>query len=603
MMKMKKRSQSKMNRKRNSRLSGVIALSMALSVLAAGCESANGDNNELPPMEELPVLTEETTETEPTDAVEITETTTETTTEATTTTESETEPETEATTTEETEETEETTTAYIAPAAEWSETKLSGTMYVTEDCYSREKALIGATTISRRYTGDAVEVVAITDTGYYKLAEGGFIHSDYLSDTKPVVTEATTTATTPAQTEPDPEDYPDDSPDEGFVTGAVATEPEQDETTARTTGSVEFYDPAFGNAGAAIETASYSKSPDSKYAFKQLSAEEQELYKTIMSNVKTLNPTVEIPSGMSKSQVTKIYAMVYDSEPELFWMGGNISVGNTFLTISFNTTDRKEIASMQKEIDSAASKILSNANGYSGTFSKLKVFYDTIVLQSEFSKSESGYNCSIYNGLTGKGELQCAGYAKTMQYLCDLAGIDCCVVRGSDSEDHTHAWNVVYCDNGYYNLDTTWGDPINSYGSDYIQYEFFLVPDAWIHNITHFHVGNMLRSNGEELNLYTPPACTKSSANYFNAYKKVYDSKESAEAALYAEFDKQIAAGKNVVELRVSDKSIYDSMMSDDAFRAYQKYAKGKSSNVDRIRRQSQYTKGVYVVHYDVDYN
>lgn len=570
-----------MNRTKSKRLSAMLAFAMALSVLASGCESANGDND-LPPLDEVTIISDSTTAPEETDAVETEESTTTTPTttttrETTTTTPAETEPEPEGTTAPQNEETEAPVTA--ATAAEWSETALSGTMFITEDCYSREKALIGATTISRRYAGDSVEVIAITDTGYYKLAEGGFIHSDYLSDKKPVITEATTT--TQATT--------------------TQTEASQSETT-KSDDAPPFADPGAGGGGSAIEISSYNKSPESKYAFKQLSSAEQTLYKNIVSNVKSLDSVIEIPDGVSKDDVVKVYTMVYDSEPELFWMGDNISVGGSFATISFKTTDKSEISAMQKEIDSAAAKILSSANNYSGTFSKLKVFFDSIVLRSEFAKSEEGYNCSIYNGLTGKGNLQCSGYAKTMQYLCDLAGIESCVVRGTNSEGSTHAWNVVYCENGYYNLDTTWGDPINSFGSDYVQYEFFLVPDAWIHNITHYNVSYLMRSSGA-LKLYDPPACTKESANYFAANKKLFSDKESAEAALYAEFDAQIAAGKNVVEIRVNSKSLYDEMMTDDAFRTYQKYAKGKSDSVKQLQRQSSNTKGVYVVHYDVVYN
>lgn len=558
---------------KSRRISAVLAFAMAVSVLAAGCEKTGEETGSIPSLDEISITTAETTtvpETEP---------------EETTTAAPETE-ETSETTTSETEETTETTTETSASetsetsenAAEWSETSMSATMYVIENCYSREKAIIGATPISQHYTGDTVEVTAITDTGYYKLAEGGFIHSDYLSDSKPETTTAQTT-TAPVQTE----DTPDD-------------------TAATTSGS--FYDPAGGSgSGTVIEsTGNYNIKSSSRYAYNQLNADEQTLYNRIVTSVKKLNSVVEVPAGMSKDDIVKVYTIVYDSEPQLFWMGNTVSAGTSFATISFKTTDANEIASMQKEIDAAASKILSKANGYSGTVSKLKVFFDTIVLQSEFSKSEDGYNCSIYNGLTGKGNLQCAGYAKTMQYLCDLAGIESCVVRGTDKDGNSHAWNVVYCENGYYNLDSTWGDPINSFGSDYIQYEFFLVPDAWIHNITHYNVSKLVRGNGNTISLYTPPSCTKEGCNYFAAYNKLYSTKADAEAALYAEFDSAIASGKNVVEVRVSDKSVYDSMMTDDAFRTYQKYAKSKSGSVKQIQRQSSFTKGVYVVHYDVVY-
>lgn len=556
---------------KSRKISAVLAFALAMSVLAAGCEETNEQVGSIPSVDEVSITTEatttvpeETTEATTTTTVTTTETATETTTEATSATE-----ETSAS------ETEETTTAETA--AEWSETVKSGTMYITEDCYSREKALIGATTISRHYRGDSVEITAITDTGYYKLAEGGFIHSDYLSDSKPAETTAATTAAT---------------------TQAPA------ETSSTETEAPSFYDPAGGNSsggGEEIKTT-YNVSSSSKYAYQQLNSTEQAFYNDIVKAVKQLNSVVEVPSGLGKDDVIKVYTMVYDSEPQLFWMGNTVSAGGVFATISFKTTDKSEIAAMQKEIDSAASGIISKANGYSGTVSKLKVIYDSIVLKNDFAKAEDGYNASIYNGLTGKGNLQCSGYAKTMQYLCDLIGIDCCVVRGTDSEGNTHAWNVVYCDNGYYNIDSTWGDPINSFGSDYVQYEFFLVPDAWIHNITHYNVGTMVRGGGN-IHLYNPPTCSKEAANYFAAYQKLYDDKASAEAALYAEFDAQIAAGKNVVEVRVTSRSVYDSMMTDDAFRTYQKYARGKSDSVKQLQRQSSFTKGVYVVHYDVVYN
>ena len=67
-------------------------------------------------------------------------------------------------------------------------------------------------------------------------------------------------------------------------------------------------------------------------------------------------------------------------------------------------------------------------------------------------------------------------------------------------------------------------------------------------------------------------------------------------------FDDAAANGKNVAEIRVTDKSIYDTLMSDDYFRTFQKYAKKNHSNVTKLMRQSSFTGGVYVVHYDLVY-
>lgn len=97
-----------------------------------------------------------------------------------------------------------TTVATTKPAPEWTETKASGTKYVNTDCYSRKKAVLGAETVKLYSVNDKVTVTAKTDTGYFKLSDGSFIHGDYLSDSKIVIQTTTTTkkaeAPKPSQT-------------------------------------------------------------------------------------------------------------------------------------------------------------------------------------------------------------------------------------------------------------------------------------------------------------------------------------------------------------------------------------------------------------------
>ena len=91
-----------------------------------------------------------------------------------------------------------TTVATTKPAPEWTESKASGTKYVNTDCYSRKKAVLGAETVKLYSVNDKVTVTAKTDTGYYKLDTGAYIHSDYLSDSK--VTQPAASATKKEET-------------------------------------------------------------------------------------------------------------------------------------------------------------------------------------------------------------------------------------------------------------------------------------------------------------------------------------------------------------------------------------------------------------------
>ena len=55
-------------------------------------------------------------------------------------------------------------------------------MYVSiQGIYSRADAIPGSAKVKLYGLNDKVNVVAITDTNYYKLEDGSFIHKDYLS--------------------------------------------------------------------------------------------------------------------------------------------------------------------------------------------------------------------------------------------------------------------------------------------------------------------------------------------------------------------------------------------------------------------------------------
>jgi len=82
------------------------------------------------------------------------------------------------------------------------------------------------------------------------------------------------------------------------------------------------------------------------------------------------------------------------------------------------------------------------------------------------------------------GTAVCDGYAKAMKMLLNKVGIECEVISGDtkDSDDDVgHAWNIVKIDGQNYHLDPTWADPVGAkYGSDYVSYEYFNVPDDLI---------------------------------------------------------------------------------------------------------------------------
>lgn len=554
------------------KLSFVLAFLMAASIMA-GCKKTEENTDGLPdvtaPTASLTQMTTEAT-------TEATTTTTapETTTEETTTEETE-ESETETTTGSET--TSEATTAATASAAaakDWNETEISETLYIKTACYSRTRAIVGSDSVKKYSAGTRIEVVAATDTGYYKLADGTFIHSDYVTDESPAAA-ATTKKTAVTTAKENDGDIIDDNPAE---------------TTKKP------------SAGSSSVSGKHPKSFKDRYPYQQLSAKEQELYQNIVEAAYAFSESASLPQGLDNDQIYRVYSMVYDNEPQLFWLsrtmptalGSSVAIG-----YSYGKSDAEKF---QAVIDKNRKEIMKTVNGYTSTISKLKVIYDWVIRNNSADVTAGADGSTIINGIGGYGVIQCQGYAKSILYLCDYAGIDCMTVPGRNPEGSSHAWNIVYCDNGYYILDATWGDPQQDWGNkSYTKYIFFLANDDMTRN-SHLNKATMTRNNGTVVKIFDPPACTKTSCYYFKAYNKEYSDLASATQAMYDEIDAAIKENRNVVHIRVTDKAIYDTLMSKDMWSKFQKYAKAQSSKVDKVRQQPTFTEDLLVIDYDIIY-
>lgn len=560
------------------KLSFVLAFLMAASIMA-GCKKTEENTDGLPDVTTPPIsLTEMTTTT-----AEETTTTTETTTSEETTAEETTESETETTTASETTSATASATAATATAAssrEWNETEISETLYIKTSCYSRTRAIVGSESVKKYSPGTRIEVVAATDTGYYKLADGTFIHSDYVTDEEPA---AATTAKKPAETTKATED-------DGLII-------EDDNIPAETTRAP--------STGTSSIDGKHPKSFKDRYPYQQLSKKEQELYQTIVEAAYNFEDMVNMPQGLESDQIYRVYSMVYDNEPQLFWLSRTIPTAlGGMLLIDYSHT-KSEAEQYQAVIDRNRKEVMKSVNGYSSTISKLKVIYDWIILNNVCDTTAGGDGSTIVNGIGGYGVIQCQGYAKSFLYLCDYAGIDCMTVPGINglSDDRpSHAWNIVYCDNGYYIVDTTWGDPIVSYGNkSYLRYTFFLTNDEMTTG-THLNKATMTRNNGTVVKIFDPPACTKTSCYYFKAYNKEYSDFDTAKQAILDEIDKAVKNKKNVVEIKVTNHDLWEQLFTTDMAVEFQKYAKGQSGSVSKIMRQRAATEGSLVVQYDIEY-
>ncbi len=311
-----------------------------------------------------------------------------------------------------------------------------------------------------------------------------------------------------------------------------------------------------------------------RYGYNQLNDAEKKLYVQILDAIKSVKTKVQVDESVTDEMWVKVYGCVYMQEPQLFWVSSNrVSKGK----IWYWEIDKELIASMQKEIDAKVGQVLADAEGKSD-YEKLKVFHDYIALNNDFVKEE-GFNQTIYGGFV-TGTIQCEGYAKTMQYLCDLGGIESMLVVGTNEAGDSHAWNVVKVDGQWYNIDSTWDDPILSeVDHTNVRYRYFLVPDEWIHNKSHFAINQ--KTTGTQVTYFNPPACTATDKNYFNVTNQVYSDKDSADAALREAMKKAASSKLRAAEIRVSSKDVYDAITGN--LKEYASWIKSENSAVTSV--------------------
>ncbi len=97
-------------------------------------------------------------------------------------------------------------------------------------------------------------------------------------------------------------------------------------------------------------------------------------------------------------------------------------------------------------------------------YEKVKAVHDYIVRYCEYSYAGSGAYNTLYQGRSA-----CNGYALSFFRIMEKSGIPVTFEVGDN-----HAWNKVYLDGYWYNIDLTWDD----LGGKTVSYEYFLKCDA-----------------------------------------------------------------------------------------------------------------------------
>lgn len=251
----------------------------------------------------------------------------------------------------------------------------------------------------------------------------------------------------------------------------------------------------------------------SLYYFRSLlSAEDQADYDNIVRAARNFETKVTNIRTKSIQQLCRIHQSVWRDHPELFWLdsnAGQVSYSPTeILSLELKyTMPPSEGERQQKQLEAKIAPLLDSLRSCS-EYDKLLGVYEYIINQSVYELNDTSPSAAVIL-LSGRG--RCGDYAAATSYLLNKLGMQSLFVTG-EAGGELHAWNIVRVNGRYYQVDTTWGDPIYEDGIQRITYAYFCQTTDEI-SVDH-------QADGE----FPWPACTDPTLGYYRVTGRFVDS-------------------------------------------------------------------------------
>lgn len=259
-----------------------------------------------------------------------------------------------------------------------------------------------------------------------------------------------------------------------------------------------------------------------RYAYDLLNDDERSVYSTVLDAINNFVVEVSLQTySITDTQIKKIVDYIQRDHPEIFWFQHGATFffdASTHIVNKLELTycmTQEEAKRRQEKIESATKSFLTAVNDTMSDYEvTLRIYeniiklvdYDTIGLERQKRTTTSADTPddlrSIYGVFVNKKAV-CAGYAKALQYLLNLCGIECTYVTSD-----THAWNLIKLEGEYYHIDVTWGDGSDTQKDrnriDAINYDCFCITTEEL---------SKLDSHTPESS-FPIPKCTATKCNY-----------------------------------------------------------------------------------------
>ena len=130
-----------------------------------------------------------------------------------------------------------------------------------------------------------------------------------------------------------------------------------------------------------------------------------------------------------------------------------------------------------KALDELLTNIIDeySINYYNDINIKIKLFHDYLINHSSYDEDfinnhDNGNESNKANGPLLHHKGVCSGYSDAMSLFLDKININNVKVSND-----IHVWNAVNIDNTWYQIDSTFDDPVSTSHEDYLLHEYFMI--------------------------------------------------------------------------------------------------------------------------------
>ena len=279
----------------------------------------------------------------------------------------------------------------------------------------------------------------------------------------------------------------------------------------------------------------------------ELSPDGKAAYRALYDAVLEHKETVYIPA-LSATELSSVHAALKYDNPQLPCISDEFSYGSFgalyYVKMQYDYS-KTECDALSTELISTAKAICAACEGR-GAYERELYLHDALIRLAEYE--DGGINANTAAGALVDRKGVCAGYALGMKLLCDISGIDSCVVRGTAENaggSEAHAWIVVKIGGEWYHVDPTWDDPINESDNDQLTHAYFNLPTEWI---------------GEDHSDFLLPSgilCDSTEANYY-VREGLYCERESWRSVIKGAVAERFGSLPCDVEFRFADEALFD---------------------------------------------